>query len=63
MARAAEYANNRVVAGVHYPSDIEGGRLTATAFAAALFASPAFQSDLAAARAELRQALNLATLH
>jgi acid phosphatase (class A) len=65
MTRAEEYANNRVVGGVHYPSDIEGGRMAATAFAAALFASPAFQSDLAAAKAELRQALNLtaATVH
>ncbi len=35
MARAAEYAQNRVVAGVHYPSDIEGGKMAATAFAAA----------------------------
>jgi acid phosphatase (class A) len=63
MARAAEYSFNRVVAGVHYPSDIESGKMAATAFAAALFASPAFQSDFAAAKAELRQALNLATLH
>jgi acid phosphatase (class A) len=59
MARAAEYAYNRVIAGVHYPSDIEGGKMAATAFAAALFASPAFQSDFAAAKAELRQALQL----
>ncbi|HEY1283195.1 MAG TPA: phosphatase PAP2 family protein [Steroidobacteraceae bacterium] len=59
MRRAEEYANNRVIAGVHYPSDIASGRMAATAFAAALFASPAFQSDLAAAKAELRQALNL----
>lgn len=65
MDRAEEFSNNRVVAGVHYPSDIESGRMAATAFAAALFASPAFQSDLAAAKVELRQALNLtaATLH
>jgi acid phosphatase (class A) len=59
MARAAEYAQNRVVAGVHYPSDVEGGKMAATAFATALFASPAFQTDLAAAKAELRHALNL----
>ena len=59
MTRAEEFANNRVVAGVHYPSDIEAGRMAATAFAAALFASPAFQSDLAAAKAELRRALDL----
>ena len=65
MTRAEEFSNNRVIAGVHYPSDIESGRMAATAFAAALFASPAFQSDLAAAKVELRQALDLtaATLH
>ncbi|HEV7714935.1 MAG TPA: phosphatase PAP2 family protein [Steroidobacteraceae bacterium] len=59
LARADEYSYNRVVAGVHYPSDIDGGKLSGTVLAAALFASPRFQSDLAAAQSELRQALNL----
>jgi len=58
-ARADEYAQNRVVGGVHYPSDIEAGRLTATVVAAFLFASPEFNRDFAAAAAELRSALGL----
>jgi acid phosphatase (class A) len=62
MARAAEYGFNRVVAGVHYPSDIEGGKMAGAALAAALFASPAFLRDYAEAKSELRQALNLPRL-
>jgi acid phosphatase (class A) len=59
IARANEYARNRVVAGVHYPTDIEAGKLAGTAIAAALFASAGFRGDLAAATNELRQALSL----
>lgn len=59
LARADEFARNRVVAGVHYPSDIEAGKLAGTAIAAALYASPDFRADLAAATSELRQALQL----
>jgi acid phosphatase (class A) len=59
LARADEYAHNRVVAGVHYPSDIEAGKLAGTAIAAALYASDDFRADLAAATSELRRALQL----
>lgn len=59
LARADEYAHNRVVAGVHYPSDVEAGKLAGTAIATALYASPDFRRDLAAARSELRRALGL----
>jgi len=59
MARADEYAFNRVVAGVHYPSDIEAGKLAATALVAFLLASPSFQQDYAEAKKELREALQL----
>jgi acid phosphatase (class A) len=59
LARSDEYAFNRVVAGVHYPSDVEGGKLAGTALAAFLFAAPAFQQDYAEAKAELRAALKL----
>jgi acid phosphatase (class A) len=59
LARADEYAYNRVVVGVHYPSDVAAGKLAGTAIAAALFVSPSFRADLAAARTELRRALNL----
>ncbi len=61
LERAAEYGHNRTVAGVHYPSDVEAGKLAGSVLAASLFGSPAFQADYAAAKTELRQALNLPT--
>jgi acid phosphatase (class A) len=62
MARAREYAHNRVVAGVHFPSDVESGALCGAAFAAMLLASPQFRTDQTAAAAELRAALGLPPL-
>lgn len=59
ITRANEYAYNRVVAGVHYPSDIEAGKLAGTAIVSVLYTVPDFRRDLAAATVELRQALNL----
>jgi acid phosphatase (class A) len=62
FARADEYAHNREVGGVHYPSDVAGGHLAGTALATALFMSPRFLEDEAAATAELRRALGLSAL-
>jgi acid phosphatase (class A) len=59
LQRASEYAHNRVVAGVHYPSDVRAGELAGTALAAMLFACPHFRSEESAAMAELRRALQL----
>jgi acid phosphatase (class A) len=59
MARSDEYAYNRVVAGVHYPTDVESGKLAATALTAFLLAAPSFQTDFAEAKKELRAALKL----
>jgi acid phosphatase (class A) len=59
FARADEYAHNREVAGVHYPSDVAAGHLAGTALATDLFNSPRFLADEAAAAAELRRALGL----
>ncbi len=59
-ARGREYGNNRIVAGVHYPSDVEAGQQVATATAAFLLADPTFRKDLAAARTELRRRLGYA---
>jgi len=59
LKRADEYSYNRVVAGVHYPSDVEGGKLAGTTFAAFLFVAPEFQADFAAAKSELRKTLKL----
>ncbi len=59
MARADDFAFHRVVAGVHYPSDVDAGKHAGTALAALLLASQAFQPDYANAKQELRAALNL----
>ncbi len=59
LARAAEFSDNRVVAGVHYPSDIDAGRISGSVLAAFLFASPVFREEEKAAAAELRSALKL----
>lgn len=52
MARAAEYAESRVVCGVHFPSDVSAGQVIAAAVAGRLDGSAEFQADLARARAE-----------
>ena len=44
-ARAAEGGNNRVVLGVHYPLDVIGGRISATASLTALWSDPAFRTN------------------
>src|SRR5438874_1226603 len=59
FARGWEYGENRLVAGVHFPSDIESGRISATAMVAVMMQNPAFKNDFATAKAELRTALGL----
>jgi acid phosphatase (class A) len=59
FARADEYAHNREVGGVHYPSDVFAGHLAGTALAEALFDQPRFVADELVATAELRVALGL----
>jgi acid phosphatase (class A) len=59
LARAESFGRNRVIGGVHYPSDVESSRMTATIFTAFLFASPAFKRQRAAAARELRTAIGL----
>jgi acid phosphatase (class A) len=58
-ARGVLFGYRRVQAGVHYPSDIEAGGLSAAAIAQSLSQDPEFQSDFAAARTELRAVLGL----
>jgi acid phosphatase (class A) len=57
--RGWQFGESRIVGGVHYPSDVEAGRIDATAMVAVMMLNRDFQSDLAAARAELRTALGL----
>lgn len=59
FARADEYRRSRLIVGAHFPSDIEAGRILATAAAALMSQNVTFQRDLAAARQELRAALHL----
>jgi acid phosphatase (class A) len=55
LDRAAQIAESRVNAGVHYPSDIAEGKVLGNATGAAILATSAFQTDLAAVEAELRK--------
>jgi acid phosphatase (class A) len=59
LERARGYAHNRVLGGVHYPSDVQEGFVSGTVLAAMLFDCPAFAVEEAAAKAELRHALGL----
>jgi acid phosphatase (class A) len=53
LARAREFAQSRVVCGVHNLSAVEAGWMTATAVFALQMSSPEFRKDLDAARTEL----------
>ena len=59
LARADEFAYHRLVCGVHYPTDIAAGRSLAYAVFGNILASPRFQAELAAARAETRKQMGL----
>ena len=59
LARADAYARNRLVCGVHYPSDIAASKLLAYSTHAIMETNPQYQAELAAARAELRKQLDL----
>ena len=59
MARGWEYANNRVIGGIHYRSDIEAGRIAGSLIAEAIWSQADFAAEFAAAKAELRAALGL----
>jgi len=59
MRRAWEYGDNRIVAGVHYRSDVEMGRIAGSVIAATLMARADFRRDFDAARKELRRVLDL----
>jgi acid phosphatase (class A) len=60
LARADDYAHNRLVCGVHYPSDIEASRRVAYVVFGYMMATPRFEHDLAAAKAEIRAKLGMA---
>ena len=53
LARARKYGANRVICGVHFPSDIVASQALGTAVALELMRNPGFKKDLDAAKAEL----------
>jgi acid phosphatase (class A) len=57
--RAAEYGHNRVVGGVHFPSDIAAGRVSAAVIVNTFLQQPAFMRDFNAVKAEVRQTIGL----
>jgi acid phosphatase (class A) len=57
--RAAQYARNRMVCGVHYRSDIEAGRIGGTVIAAFAMQNPRFRREFEEVRKEVRKTLGL----
>ena len=51
LARGAQIGHDRVIAGVHYPSDVAAGEKLGLAVAEALLADPAFRAELERVRA------------
>lgn len=51
LARGAQIGQDRVIAGVHYPSDVAAGEKLGLAIAEALLADPAFRAEVARVRA------------
>lgn len=56
LERSAEYAQSRLICGVHYRSDVEAGKLVGTALASVMLTLPQVQQELTAVRAELQAA-------
>ena len=59
FARGWEYGDARVISGVHYPSDVEAGRMLGSLLAGLLQQDARFRADLGAVRSELRTVLGL----
>jgi acid phosphatase (class A) len=59
FARAADWGHNRVVSGVHYPGDIEAGRISGAVIDNVLLHNAAFMTDFSKAREEVRHAVGL----
>jgi acid phosphatase (class A) len=60
LARADEFARQRMMCGVHFRSDVEAGRQGAQWLVARMPASQRYADDAAAAEMELREMLKLA---
>lgn len=60
LARADDYAHNRLVCGEHYPSDPVASKQVALAMMGVMLGNARFQEELAAARRETRARLGMA---
>lgn len=61
LRRGLAYGESRAVCGVHYPSDVEAGRIVGGVIVARLKADPTFQADFARAKQEFDAARAAAT--
>jgi acid phosphatase (class A) len=59
LGRSEQFAENRIICGMHFRSDIVAGQQFGTIMAIRLMQNPQFQADMAAAKTEL-QAVHLA---
>lgn len=59
LEHGRDFGVSRMVGGVHYPTDVEAGRLAGTLIANALFHNAAFKAAFEPVKAELRAALGL----
>ncbi|MBA3896215.1 MAG: phosphatase PAP2 family protein [Sphingomonadaceae bacterium] len=57
LARGVRYGDNRIVCGVHHPSDVEQGRLLAIAIYRKLREDRAFREDVACAHQEFERSV------
>jgi len=57
--RIDQFGFNRMIGGVHYPSDVAGGHVAGTVIAAFLMQDKDFQADFDRAKAEVRAVLGL----
>ena len=57
--RGWEYGDARLIGGVHFPSDLEAGRILGTVLVALMLQNERFSADLNEVRTELRAGLGL----
>jgi acid phosphatase (class A) len=60
FARGWQYGEQRIMSGVAYPSDWEGGHIGATVMVTLMLQRPEFKADFEATKAEVRKGLGLA---
>ncbi len=60
FARGWQYGEQRIMSGVAYPSDWEGGHIGATVMVTLMLQKPEFKADFEATKAEVRKGLGLA---